>query len=154
MRARMTNLPSASATPGLLRRIAAMLYDGLLLVALWFAMNTLLLVLSGGRLADADRPDWLLYVQRLVLTGVTFGFFAWFWMHGGQTLGMRAWRLRLEDELGGPISLNQAAKRSLAALISFAALGLGYFWVLVDRENRSWHDRYSGTRLVLVAKGD
>lgn len=149
----MTNQPTASVTPGLPRRLAALFYDGFLLVALWFAMNALLLALSSGRLAAADRPDWLLYVQRLVLAGVTFCFFAWFWRHGGQTLGMRAWRLRLEGQNGGAISLDQAAKRSLAALISFAALGLGYFWVLVDREGRSWHDRLSGTRLVLVPKG-
>ncbi len=129
-----------------------MLYDGLLLVALWFAVNALLLALSGGRLAAADRPDWLLYIQRLVLVGVTFGFFAWFWMHGGQTLGMRAWRLRLEGEDKGTIDLAQATKRCLAAVISFALLGLGYLWMLVDREKRTWHDRFSGTHLVLVPK--
>ena len=129
-----------------------MFYDVLLLVALWFSVNAALLALSGGRLVAADRPDWLLHAQRLVLFGVSFWFIAWFWMHGGQTLGMRAWRLRLESENGGAIGLAQAAKRSLAALISLAAFGLGYLWMLADREERTWHDRFSGTRLVLVPK--
>lgn len=129
-----------------------MFYDGLLLVALLFAVNAVLLALSGGRLAAPDRPDWLLHAQRLALAGVTFWFFAWFWMHGGQTLGMRAWRLRLEGKNGRALSLDQVSKRSFAALVSFAALGLGYLWMLADREKLTWHDRFSGTRLVLVPK--
>lgn len=149
----MPNPPATSAPPSLLRRLAAILYDTLLLIALWLAVNALLFALTGGKLAAPERPDWLLSVQRLALLGVPVWFFVWFWMHGGQTLGMRAWRLRLEEVNGGPVRLNQAAMRCLAALISFAALGLGYLWVLADPEKRSWHDRFSGTRLVLVPKG-
>jgi len=71
-------------------------------------------------------------------------------VHGGQTLGMRVWRLRLYALHGGPVEPKQAALRLLAAPFSIAVLGLGYIWVLIDRERRTWHGRISGTRLVLL----
>ncbi len=138
--------------PGLARRLTAMLYDGLLLAALWFAAAALLLAVSGGHLSDPDRPGWLLYALRISLVLVTFLFFAGFWTHGGQTLGMRAWRLKLVSTSGGPVNWKQALWRFAAAIPSVGAFGLGLFWLLFDRERRALHDRLSGTRLVLLAK--
>jgi uncharacterized RDD family membrane protein YckC len=135
------------------RRLAAMIYDALLLVALWMTTVALLMMLTGGRLAAPDRPVALHLMEQLALVAVTWGFFAWFWIHGGQTLGMRAWRLRLVDKAGGPVSLATASRRLLAATLSLAACGLGYFWALIDREHCTWHDRLTGTRVVLVPKG-
>lgn len=129
-----------------------MLYDGLLLAALWFSISALLLAASGGRLADPDRPWWLLYALRISLILITFLFFAGFWTHGGQTLGMRAWRLKLESVRGGPVSWKQAVGRFAAAIPSIGAAGLGFLWMLFDREHCALHDRLSGTRLVLLAK--
>lgn len=134
------------------RRLAAMLYDSLLLVALWMTVVALLMLLSGGRLAAEERPAWLLVAEQLALLTVTWGFFAGFWTHGGQTLGMRAWRLKLTDTTGGPVRLTNASLRMLTALLSLAVCGLGYLWVLVDREHLAWHDRLSGTRVVLLPK--
>ncbi len=134
------------------RRLAAMVYDALLLVALWIAVGALLMLLSGGRLAAPDRPTWLLAVEQLVLIAVTWGFFTWFWTHGGQTLGMRAWRLRLTDLQGSPGGIAAASRRWLASLLSLGAMGLGYVWVLIDREQCAWHDRLSGTRVIVVPK--
>lgn len=148
----MPENPPTLPAPGLLRRLAAMVYDGLLLVALWFAATAVLLAASGGRLADPDRPLWLLVTLRAVLLLVAFLFFARFWTRGGQTLGMRAWRLKLVSADGGAVSWAQAARRFAAALLSLVAFGLGFLWVLVDREKRAWHDRLSGTRLVLLPK--
>jgi uncharacterized RDD family membrane protein YckC len=89
---------------------------------------------------------------QLYLLLIAFAFFGWFWVHGGQTLGMRAWRLRLVSADGGPVSWKQAAIRFAAALLSWSCLGLGFFWALIDREKRAWHDRLSGTRLILLPK--
>ncbi len=75
-------------------------------------------------------------------------FFAGFWTHGGQTLGMRAWRIRLVGRGGGRVSWGQATLRFFAAIVSWLALGLGFLWALVDRERHAWHDRCSGTRLI------
>ena len=146
--------PSIPLTPaaGLLRRLAALLYDSLLLLALWFATAALLLAASGGLLSQPDRPPWLLLLEQTSLLLVTFLFWGGFWAHGGQTLGMRAWRLKLVDDYGSPISWQRAARRCLAALLSLAPLGLGYLWILIDPQRRAWHDRLSGTRVVVLPK--
>ena len=81
-------------------------------------------------------------------------FFAYFWTHGGQTLGMRAWRLRLLRADGARLTCSDAALRWLTAWISALPAGLGYLWALVDREGLMWHDRWSGTRVTLVAKDE
>lgn len=134
------------------RRLAAMTYDSLVLLALWILLAALLMLVSGGRLADADRPGWLLGVERIGLLITTWGFFTGFWTHGGQTVGMRAWRLKLVTTMGERVGLKAASLRLLAALLSIAPAGLGYFWALIDREGRTWHDRLSGTRVIVAPK--
>ena len=142
-----------STVPGLARRVAALAYDGLLLLALWFSTSALLLALSGGLLADPARPLWLAYAHRASLVLVTALFFGGFWTHGGQTLGMRAWRLQLVSSADtGPVSWRQSLLRLVAACLSVATLGLGFFWLWIDRDRRTWHDRLSATHLIVVLK--
>lgn len=148
----MTKSAPISAPPGLLRRLAALAYDGLLILALAFVVSALMLFVTGGRLGRPDRPSWLLWAHRTLLMATVWGFFAWFWTHGGQTLGMRAWRLRLVATDGGTITWMHTLWRFAGAALSLAALGLGYWWILVDPERRSWHDRLSGTHLIVVPK--
>ncbi len=78
------------------------------------------------------------------------GFHLWFWTHGGQTLGMRAWRLRLVSDDGDKVTLRQALVRYAVAILSWLVLGLGFLWILFDGKKRAWHDIASRTRLVLV----
>jgi uncharacterized RDD family membrane protein YckC len=137
---------------GLFRRLAAILYDSLLLFGLWTLASGLLLLASGGRLADPDRPFALLVTLQCALALITGGFFLWFWTHGGQTLGMRAWRLKLVTRNGGPVTLRQGLVRLAAALLALAPGGLGLLWVLVDPRRRAWHDRWSGTQLIVVPR--
>lgn len=66
-----------------------------------------------------------------------------FWVRGGQTLGLRSWRLRLD---GGPITWMHAFKHFAGAILSWPPLGLGFLWPIFDREKLAWHDRLSGTR--------
>ena len=143
----------STAVPGLARRAAALAYDGLLLLALWFSSSALLLALSGGLLAEPARPLWLAYAHRASLVLVTVLFFGGFWTHGGQTLGMRAWRLRLVSSAdAGPVSWRQSLLRLVAACLSVATLGLGFFWLWIDRDRRTWHDRLSATHPIVVLK--
>jgi uncharacterized RDD family membrane protein YckC len=133
--------------PGLLRRLGALFYDSLLLLGLLFLATLALLVWRGG---TAFGPaDWL--GLRLYLLGFIYLFFAGFWTYGGQTLGMRAWKLRLCSATGGAVSWPQASLRFVAALVSLGAFGLGFCWALGDAEKRCWHDRIAGTRLVRSA---
>jgi uncharacterized RDD family membrane protein YckC len=79
-------------------------------------------------------------------------FFCVFWTRSGQTLGMLAWRLRVERSDGATLTWRDALLRLAGACVSLAALGLGYFWIWIDRDRLTWHDRWSGTRVVVVPK--
>ncbi len=139
---------ATTSPPGLLRRLAAMLYDSLLVVALLMLATVPYVVLTGG--GATSHLGRVLF--QTYLLAVMFGFFGWFWLHGGQTLGMRAWRLRVVGRDGAPLRPRQALARFGWALPSLLFFGLGLLWVLVDRERLAWHDRLSGTRLVLLPK--
>lgn len=138
-----------AATPGLWRRLAAMFYDSWLVAALWLLgafADTLVRTALGPDSSASHLP------LQLYLLAAPAIFFGWFWTHGGQTLGMRAWRLKLLDADGAPVNWRRALLRFGAALLSLLALGLGYLWIWFDRDHLAWHDRLSGTRLVIVRK--
>jgi uncharacterized RDD family membrane protein YckC len=126
----------------LLRRLAGLVYDLLLLVAVLFIATALILPLNGGQAFGSGQWAYPVY-----LGFVTFGFVGWFWTHGGQTLGMKAWRLRLLTVDGMAVGWGRAALRFGSALLSVACLGLGYWWMIVDPDGLAWHDRLSGTRI-------
>ncbi len=128
----------------LIRRMAALAYDALLLVGPLSCATLLALMLRGGRAFDAHDPWFSGY---LVLVCILF--FGWFWRHGGQTLGMKAWRIKLVTYDSTPPSWGQVFTRCLVGLLSFAAAGLGFFWILIDRQGRSWHDRASATLIIV-----
>ncbi|RMD70551.1 MAG: RDD family protein [Gammaproteobacteria bacterium] len=130
--------------PSLLRRLAAIFYDALLLFSVLFFASFPLLFLTGGQ-AIEHNPLYTLY-----LFAISFLYFAWPWVKSGQTLGMKAWRIALQSMDGGKVTWRQAALRFFAALLSWLPLGLGFLWSLWDREGLAWHDRLSGTRLVLL----
>lgn len=137
--------------PALPRRLAALLYDTLLvlplvMVAVALAMG-LRSALAGGE-PEALHPQ---LVQVIALVTVA-GFFIAFWRKSGQTLGMQAWRIRLVASDGGRLRVAQLLRRCLGALLSAACLGAGYWWCLFDRRRRYWHDYLSGTELVLLEK--
>lgn len=144
------NTESSTASPppaGLFRRLAALFYDSLLLLALWFVATAVLLPLTGGEAVRANNPLMSTY-----LLFISFFFYGWFWMHGGQTLGMRAWRLQLRSLRPGRLGWWQMLARFLLALPSGALFGLGYLWILIDRRHLSWHDRFSETTVVQLGR--
>jgi uncharacterized RDD family membrane protein YckC len=132
---------------GLFRRLVAMFYDALLLLSVLLLATAVALLLTRGNL-DYHNPFFRSY-----LFLIWFVFYAWFWTHGGQTLGMQAWKLRLQRPDGGPVSLWQALLRFLAAFPSLLLFGLGMLWMLVDRERMTWHDRFSESVIVRLPKG-
>ena len=86
------NMQNSSSTLSMLfRRSAAFLYDCLLLIALFFVITAAVIALNDGQAIQH-------FLYKVFLFFVSFLFFDWFWRHGGQTLGMRAWRIRVEDE--------------------------------------------------------
>lgn len=133
--------PRPEAPARLWRRLAAMTYDGLLILAIWLLTLLLMVVANGGEAVFGAPVQSLLFLELVA-------FFAYFWCTGGQTAGMRAWRLRLVSDDGGSLSLNQAMLRLFGALAALAALGAGYLWALFDRQGRTWPDLLSHSRIV------
>lgn len=133
----------------LLRRLGAMLYDGLLLAALLMIGTALFLPLTHG---EAVTQPALRFALRVFLLGLIVGFFGVFWTRTGQTLGMQSWRIKVERLDGSRLGWKDVALRLGAALLSWLPLGLGFLWALFDAEKRAWHDRLTGTRVVVVPK--
>lgn len=144
-------LPTAS----LIKRFAAMVYDSLLVMAVAMGYGALFIGIKYS-VFNVDLPTG----ERATIGTAGFvglilvieAFFWFFWCRGGQTLGMRAWRLQLRQDNGQFVSLPQAMVRGLIAPLSLAAFGLGYWWRLWDKEGRTWHDMASGTRMVQLPK--
>jgi len=140
----MTDSDTDALPAGLARRLGAALYDGLLLAALLVLVSFAYLPLTEHTLPPPVRRA----LHQLLLLAVSFAYFAGFWMRGGQTLGLKTWKLRVVAADGGRVTGTQALKRFVGAIVSWLCLGLGFGWVLVDRHRRAWHDRFSGTRLI------
>ncbi len=121
-----------------------MLYDTLIVLALLMLATAIALPLNKGDAFDAGNVLFKLY-----LTFVCIGFFLLFWRKGGQTLGMRAWKIQLVNDQHAVPSYSQLFIRLLAAVPSLALLGFGLFWSLFDQDKLALYDRVSGTRVVL-----
>ncbi|QBZ91518.1 RDD family protein [Pseudomonas viciae] len=144
---------------GLGRRLAAMFYDFLLCTALLIVTSGVYKMIQMAIIgeekmralteAGALDGDPLLST---VLLFVLFGFFAKFWTHNGQTLGMQVWCIRVQNADGTAITLWQALLRFVVSIASLLLVGLGFIWALFDKRKRSWHDIYSDTQLVRVPK--
>lgn len=164
-----TSLPIA----GFFRRLSAFAYDILLLMALIVIAGFIALPFTGGEAPSPGNPYYQTYLFVL-----SYAFFAWFWTRGGQTLGMRAWRIRVQNEDGSSISWSQSLLRfmaGIAALVLIAAgiyltknepmsrlyiLGiaawvvfiLSYLWIFIDKNKSAWHDNFSNCKVVVLPK--
>ena len=114
-----------------------MLYEALLVFGVSFFAAWIFFVASGGR--DATRGIMRGELQLFILA-VLAGYFLWCWLRGGQTLAMRAWKIRLVDVTPG--------KAITRFLVAATVLPLSILWALVDRDRQFLHDRLAGTRLV------
>ncbi len=132
------------------KRLMAALYDLLPLLALMFMTTAVLLPFTGGEAMPERGLGHIAY--QLLLYGLGAAYYIVSWQRGGQTIGMRAWRLRVRTDSGEPLSFKSAALRFLCSLISIAVLGLGLLWGLFDARRRMWHDRWTRTQVILIPK--
>lgn len=138
--------PAECLSPASLpRRLGALIYDGLLVLALAFASTGILTLINDNKAVEGAWYQSLLFVE-------TYVFCAWFWLRNRATLGMQAWRLQVQTSSGEKISIQQSLIRYLLSFGSLLPLGLGYLWILVDPARRSWSDIGSGTQIVYVPK--
>ncbi|MDX1392176.1 MAG: RDD family protein [Rheinheimera sp.] len=145
---------------GLIRRLAAMMYDWLILAALWMLAMALALLLvalldKAGVISlsrYADPADFItkhkLWFQ-LYSLGCISWFYLYFWCKGGQTLGMRAWRLMLvQQQTGHIINIKQALIRLVTALF-----GLGNLWLwLRFGKGLALQDQLTQTQVIVLTK--
>ncbi|GLS26215.1 RDD family protein [Marinibactrum halimedae] len=146
------------------RRLAALVYDWLVLgavsigygaFALWVKTQVFHYELQPGEKADLGLPGFIGWVV------VVSAFYSFFWIRGGQTLGMRAWRLQLINHVSqsttqtAPLkapSVVQCLARCLIAPFSLCLLGIGYWWSLTNPSGRSLHDIASRTQVIVLPK--
>lgn len=155
--AAQTNLPQASV----LRRCGALVYDTLLLCAILLVATVIVLPFTGGEAVEAGNPLFSGYIF-----GICFLFFGWFWTHGGQTLGMRAWKLRLQRSDGAPVAWWQALLRFFLASLwllpmiylsqvlgagAGLSISVGFGFLALMLVSR-FYDRYSDTVVVRLPK--
>jgi len=170
----VTHNPLASAS--IIKRLLAMFYDSFLLVAVLFLAMALMLLVTGGYQFQAGNP-WI----TIYLLVVSYVFFGWFWTHGGQTLGMRAWKIRLQQHTGDPVNWRHATVRYVTALpawillfigialvagiplhshswldqlsgpMAWLILLVGIVWLVVDQWPDGWRDKLSGTRVIKLS---
>ena len=133
------------AAPGLPRRLASMVYEAVLLFAVGFFAAWLFFFASGGRDATGGAARHLL---QIFIALIYAGYFLWCWLRGGQTLAMKAWRLRLVRVDGRPLNLPLAIARYVLALIGTLVFAVTFLWAFVDRERAFLHDRLVGTRII------
>lgn len=156
-----------------LRRLAALLYDLLIVLALQLVVGLLVQLALQARLVavqggHAHVPVPYQGLQFMVVCG----YFVLSWWRGGQTIGARAWRLRVVDSYGMTLRFPRAVLRAAVAALPLLALLLGFvasvqtalmavlaLWVIdyasasVVTGRRTLHDRISGTRLVSLSRG-
>ena len=144
-------MPDAEAAPpveyaSLPRRLAAGFYDLFPLAAVLMAATALLFPLTRERIA----PGTLWY--QLYLAVIVFLYYGVSWRRGGQSIGMRAWRLRVVREDGGALSWRDVALRFAVGVFALAAAGAGLFAALFDPRRRMWHDLATRTVVLLEPK--
>ncbi len=138
----MTDVAIKSAS--LMRRLACMLYESLLLIAI-AAAAVLVFVLVAGDATHAPKR----YFLQAYLWFIFGGYFVWCWHKSGQTLAMQTWRIQLVHQSGQALTYGQACRRYVLATIFF---GASFVWALFDREGQFLHDRLTGSRLIVTEK--
>ncbi len=132
--------------PSIGRRLASLIYDTFLLFGCSFIATIPLVITTDSEKTTQGWP-FTLYI----LT-VCFLFLGYCWTHGGQTLGMKVWRIKVIQDDDSPMTWHSAFTRFIAALANLALLGTGYLWIIFDPKKRALHDQLSHSLLVLEEK--
>ena len=137
-------MPEQAAYPGVLRRLAAMCYEALLLSGV-VAIALILPHLLIGAFAHRIAAPALLWAHLFL---ILLAYFVGFWSYGGQTLSMKTWHIRLVTKTGEAIRPAHAVRRFLWCWPSIALGGVGLIWAFFDQDRQFLHDRLAGTRLI------
>jgi uncharacterized RDD family membrane protein YckC len=129
------------------RRFAALIYDAFLLVALLMIYTAIVLVFTRQAVLT-ETYGARAYLYRAGLIAVIGAYYVLNWIRSGQTLGMRAWRLRAVTEAGRRLNVKSAMLRFGCGFLAWPPAALGVLWLYLDPEHLAVHDRLSRTRVV------
>jgi uncharacterized RDD family membrane protein YckC len=141
---------TGGTSAGFGRRFAALVYDLLLIAALLVVYTTAVVLAHGGAVTASNAGIWW-YAYCAGEITVIGSYYVINWVHSGQTLGVRAWRLRAVDDSGRPLRLIPAALRLAWSALAWAPAALGVLWLYLDPEHLALHDRLSRTRVVRLS---
>ena len=131
---------------GFLKRVLALVYDSLLIGAIVLVLSLLLVFVNGGY---PESSSVLSFIQLFILVFTGPIFYSYFWIaNKGQTTGMQAWKIKLVSMDESELNIKQTMLRCLISTISFVCFGLGYFWILYDKNNLSWSDLLTKTKVI------
>jgi len=136
-------------------RLVAYILDSLLLGAILVLLGLvgliLLLPILSAEGGDQLSPIAIVLLWALLLVGILVSvlYFPFFWASGGQTPGMRPFRLYVvRDSDGTPIGWGSALLRMLGMYVASTVFYLGFAWILVDKRHRGWQDLIAGTVVI------
>jgi uncharacterized RDD family membrane protein YckC len=136
----------SDAAPGMLRRLASMLYESILLFAVAF-IGTWVFQFAAGTLRI---EGWRMHLLQIFLLALFAAYFLWCWLRSGQTLAMKTWRIRLvAKDSHARLAPKAALLRFICALV-LVPTTIGIFWAMVDRDRQFLHDRLAGSLLIPV----
>lgn len=128
-----------------LKRLGALLYDLMIVVALWMVTGFIAVTINNGEAVTGPQFQSFLFI-------LTYLFLAFFWTRSGQTLGMLAWRLRVQTTEGQRISFMQSLIRFLVGSLSLGFCGAGFLWMFINKQKLAWHDLASGCHVIQLPK--
>ena len=135
------------------RRFAAMIYDSFILLAISMAYGatSLFFFASFFEIKANDYSPVMsgFFFQLGWLVSIAI-FYVYFWRNAGQTVGMRAWKITIQNLDGHRPTYFECIVRYCVSLISLILLGLGYFYALVDPQKRTLHDILSRTQTLYI----
>lgn len=138
---------NTSRHAGLVRRLLAIVYDLLLLLGLLFIATAVAnFALNQGNAIERGNPYYWFFKFGLLM--ISFFYYGWFWTHGGQTLGMKTWKMKLQSRDGKALSWPQALVYFFAAALSWTVFGIGFIWSLFEPSRATWHDLIAGCEML------
>lgn len=147
------NSHHVATSPGFFRRLAVIFYDWVLLSAVILVAVSLFTILTDLLIGEGSsqqllQSSWIKAFYQLYLLLIGMLFYIWFWTHGGQTLGMKVWKVKIVDHNGNQPGFKQALLHLVLAILTNLPFGLGFIWLVFDAEKQTLYDSWSKTRLV------
>jgi uncharacterized RDD family membrane protein YckC len=132
---------------GLMRRLLALLYDGILIIGIYMSYVILVTYLNGSALESQLE---ILFLQFSFIIFI-FLFYCYFWkFNNGQTLGMQVWKIKLVSSGNEEININKMVLRCALSMIFSLVFLSNFIFIIFNKERKTLGDYFSKTKLLKV----